>query len=128
MPVPVLRLLLCAVLLLNGFGAALASTHVALMACGEHVTDPAPPSTHDTGPAAADCPHARAPGGPPDADPADGSCLALCMDICLQPPPALPAPQRLAALTLRHPPAGTVPVVGMPNARLHPPLRPPISG
>lgn len=137
------RLLLCAILLLNGIGSAVASTHVALAAWAGGVPVTA---THRTGPAsdtpAADCPHTAGQTTAADAPAAaahaahaaegaagtgDAECLKLCLEICLQ------QCQAMLATGLAGPPP--VPRTVLPVDRAaapaadaaYPPLRPPIA-
>jgi hypothetical protein len=109
------RLLLCALLLLNGIGSAMASVHVMQMEAAASAG-----MAHS---ADADCPHAAA--GTP-APPADDGCLERCVDICMQHAPALPVGHVIdAAPAARQGPA-VLHAQGPASKQPYPPLRPPI--
>ncbi|WP_024892003.1 CopL family metal-binding regulatory protein [Luteimonas huabeiensis] len=128
MPQALLRLLLCASLLINGLGSAVASAHVAL-ASEALARSAATADAH--APAGTDCPHAAAaadapadPGGPAGAGEVD--CIERCLDLCLQHAPLAPAPPRAGPL----PPASTLRGQDRPapaSRAPFPPTRPPIA-
>jgi hypothetical protein len=135
MPSLLLRLLLCATLLLNGTGSAMASAHLAVMglqAEAAAMTDAAPM-------AADDCPHAaRQDAATPDGtaahgkvldatpDVADADCFQRCLDLCMQQCQALIG--GVAAIGASLPGAGVLAMVasGQASPLPHPLLRPPI--
>lgn len=130
MPQVLLRLLLCASLLINGIGSAMASAHVALAmgAPAQHATDA---DAHAA--AGVDCPHAATPAADMPADhghhagTGDVDCVELCLDICLQHAHALqPAVEGAGPL----PPATSPRVEARPapaSRAPFPPTRPPIA-
>jgi hypothetical protein len=135
MPSLFLRLLLCATLLLNGMGSAMASAHLAAMGLETEavaMTDAAPM-------AADDCPHAgrqdaathdgtaaHARGADAAPDTADADCVQRCLDLCMQQCQALIG--GLAAIGASLPGAGVLAMdaSGQASPLPHPLLRPPI--
>lgn len=143
MPSLFLRLLLCAALLFNGMGSAMASAHLAAMELQADATTavPAEPPA-----AAGDCPHAarmaaaahgdgsehgdrsdRSPAAAMPQASADADCYERCLDLCMQHCQALIG--TVAAITAPLSGAGVlVPVTaGQASPLPHPLLRPPIA-
>ncbi|MCD9032427.1 CopL family metal-binding regulatory protein [Luteimonas sp. Y-2-2-4F] len=130
MPQVLLRLLLCASLLINGIGSAMASAHVALAmgAPAQHAA-----STDPHAAAEADCPHAAAASTDDPADHGhhagggDVDCVELCLHICLQHAHAL-QPAVDGAGPLPHASRPRVEARTAPASRApFPPTRPPIA-
>nr|WP_255683431.1 CopL family metal-binding regulatory protein [Luteimonas sp. MHLX1A] len=119
-------MLLCATLLLNGIGSAMASVHVQLEALASDVMTAPAAEGHDCGhpvAALADTPHAAP---EPERAPGVTDCMKLCMDLSLQPVqvlsalPALPPATRTVAAPVKR----VAP--GLASTPRPPPLRPPI--
>jgi hypothetical protein len=143
MPSLFLRLLLCAALLFNGMGSAMASAHLAMMGLHAEATTAVRAEAQA---ADGECPHAartavaghgdgsdRADHGdrshaaamPPAS--VDADCFERCLDLCMQHCQAVIG--AIAAIAAPLPGAGVlVPVVvGQTSPLPHPLLRPPIA-
>lgn len=137
------RLLLCAMLVLNGIGSAVAGTRMAVMshhdagsaphAAMPMATSSTPVMDHASADALSDCAdHASNAAAntvdmPQDAPHGDGDCLQACIAMCMHHCHAMPVFNLSLAVAVLAPPPLQRDVAGHRFVPSPPPIRPPIA-